>query len=218
MQIRIAPSILSADFANLESELESINDSDMIHVDVMDGHFVPNLTIGLPVLKRIREVTETELDVHLMIENPEIWVERYAETGIDSLTFHFEATKDPNQVISRIRDGGTRVAMAIKPATSFDEVVDLIPELDMLLIMTVEPGFGGQSFMETAIPKIQVAREYVLKNALSVSIQVDGGITEDNIARVAEAGADTFVAGTSVFKSMNRNQTIKRLRQLASNL
>ena len=214
MDIRIAPSILSADFANLEAELASISHADLIHVDVMDGHFVPNMTLGLPIVKRLFEVSKMPLDVHLMIDNPEHWAGQYAKFA-SSVTFHFEAAKDPAQVISSIRESGAKVAMSIKPGTSFESVSNLVQQLDMLLIMTVEPGFGGQSLIEATVPKVSQAAAFARENSLSLSIQVDGGITADNIAALADAGADTFVAGTAVFQAGDRNAAIDRLRALA---
>ena len=214
MDIRIAPSILSADFANLEAELASISHADLIHVDVMDGHFVPNMTLGLPIVKRLFEVSKVPLDVHLMIDNPEHWARQYAKFA-SSVTFHFEAAKDPAQVISSIRESGAKVAMSIKPGTSFESVSNLVQQLDMLLIMTVEPGFGGQSLIEATVPKVSQAAAFARENSLSLSIQVDGGITADNIAALADAGADTFVAGTAVFQAGDRNAAIDRLRALA---
>jgi ribulose-phosphate 3-epimerase len=217
MKVRIAPSILSADFANLEAELKTISASDLIHVDVMDGHFVPNLTIGLPVVKRISEVTDVPLDVHLMIEDPELWSSRYAEFA-DSVTFHFEASKDPAVAIASIKAAGAKAAMAIRPGTLFEDIDHLCPSLDMLLVMTVEPGFGGQSLIEAAVEKVTKARRFADDTALSLSIQVDGGVTTGNIASLAKAGADTFVAGTAVFEAKDRNLRIEELRALAITL
>jgi len=217
MKVRIAPSILSADFANLESELATISHADLIHVDVMDGHFVPNLTLGVPIVKRISEVTNVPLDVHLMIEVPEKWVNQYAEYA-GSVTFHYEAATDPKLVISEIRKAGAKAAMSIKPGTSFSEVADLVEHLDMLLVMTVEPGFGGQSLIKSAVPKVTEAFEYANGRGLELSIQVDGGVTADNIAELSRSGADTFVAGTAVFKATDRNAEIDRLRSLAITL
>ena len=217
MKVRIAPSILSADFANLESELATISHADLIHVDVMDGHFVPNLTLGLPIVKRISEVTNVPLDVHLMIEVPEKWVNQYAEYA-GSVTFHYEAATDPKLVISEIRKAGAKAAMSIKPGTSFSEVAELVEHLDMLLVMTVEPGFGGQSLIKSAVPKVTEAFEYANGRGLELSIQVDGGVTADNIAELSRSGADTFVAGTAVFKATDRNAEIDRLRSLAITL
>ena len=217
MKARIAPSILSADFANLEAELASISHADLIHVDVMDGHFVPNLTLGVPVVKRISEVTSVPLDVHLMIEEPEKWVSQYAQYA-GSVTFHYEAATDPRLAISEIRKAGAKAAMSIKPGTSFSEVSVLVEELDMLLIMTVEPGFGGQSLIQSTVSKVTEAFDYVASKGLKLSIQVDGGVTADNIAELSTAGADTFVAGTAVFKAQDRNSEIDRLRSLAITL
>jgi ribulose-phosphate 3-epimerase len=217
MKVRIAPSILSADFANLESELATISSADLIHVDVMDGHFVPNLTLGVPIVKRISEVTSVPLDVHLMIEAPEKWVNQYAQYA-GSVTFHYEAAADPKFVISEIRKAGAKAAISIKPGTSFSEVAELVEFLDMLLVMTVEPGFGGQSLIQSAVPKVTEAFEYAKSRGLELSIQVDGGVTADNIAELSKAGADTFVAGTAVFKAADRNSEIDRLRSLAITL
>ena len=217
MKARIAPSILSADFANLHAELASISHADLIHVDVMDGHFVPNLTLGVPVVKRISEVTSVPLDVHLMIEAPEKWVSQYAQYA-GSVTFHYEAATDPRLAISEIRKAGAKAAMSIKPGTSFSEVSELVEELDMLLIMTVEPGFGGQSLIQSTVSKVTEAFDYVASKGLKLSIQVDGGVTADNIAELSTAGADTFVAGTAVFKAQDRNSEIDRLRSLAITL
>jgi ribulose-phosphate 3-epimerase len=217
MKVRIAPSILSADFANLESELATISHADLIHVDVMDGHFVPNLTLGVPIVKRISEVTSIPLDVHLMIEAPEKWVNQYAEYAL-SVTFHYEAATDPKLIISEIRKAGAKAAMSIKPGTSFSEVAELIEHLDMLLVMTVEPGFGGQSLIKSAVPKVTEAFEYANGRGLELSIQVDGGVTADNIAELSRSGADTFVAGTAVFRANDRNAEIDRLRSLAITL
>ena len=217
MKARIAPSILSADFANLEAELASISHADMIHVDVMDGHFVPNLTLGVPVVKRISEVTSVPLDVHLMIEEPEKWVSQYAQYA-GSVTFHYEAATDPRLAITEIRKAGAKAAMSIKPGTSFAEVSELVEELDMLLIMTVEPGFGGQSLIQSTVSKVTEAFDYATSKGLKLSVQVDGGVTADNIAELSSAGADTFVAGTAVFKAQDRNSEIDRLRSLAITL
>ena len=217
MKARIAPSILSADFANLEAELATISHADLIHVDVMDGHFVPNLTLGVPVVKRISEVTKVPLDIHLMIEAPEKWVNQYAQYA-GSVTFHYEAATDPKLAISEIRKAGAKAAMSIKPGTTFSEVAELVDLLDMLLVMTVEPGFGGQSLIKSAVPKVTEAFDYARSKGLDLSIQVDGGVTAHNIAELSSAGADTFVAGTAVFKAEDRNSEIDRLRSLAITL
>lgn len=215
MDIRIAPSILSADFANLESELASISHADLIHVDVMDAHFVPNMTLGLPIVKRLFEVSKVPFDVHLMIDRPEHWAGQYAKYA-SSVTFHFEATSDPVEVIGRIREAGAQAAMAIKPDTSFESVASLVKQLDMLLVMTVEPGFGGQQLIESTVSKISQASSFARESGHRLSIQVDGGVTAENISRLSAAGADTFVAGTAVFQAADRNAEIDRLRSLAA--
>jgi ribulose-phosphate 3-epimerase len=214
---RIAPSILSADFANLEAELASISSADLIHVDIMDGHFVPNMTFGLPVVKRIFEVSKVPLDVHLMIENPDFWAGKYAEFS-KSVTFHFEAALNPAAVIQSIKAAGAAAAMAIKPGTSFGEVEHLCSEIEMLLVMTVEPGFGGQSLIPETVQKVSQARAFADNHGLNLSIQVDGGVTASNIGELANAGADTFVAGTAVFEASDRNKRIEELRALAITL
>ena len=212
---RIAASILSADFANLERDLESITSSDLIHVDVMDGHFVPNLTIGLPVVARLREVSKVPLDVHLMIDNPDRWAPMYADTGAFSVTFHFEACAKVAETINSVRNSGSKVGLALKPGTELKEVESFLPDIDMLLIMMVEPGFGGQSLMESVIPKISEAKTLALDTLPDLSIQVDGGIKSSNIEKLAEAGADTFVAGQSIMSASDRNAEIALLRELA---
>lgn len=212
MQAKINPSILSADFVNLESELERISNADAVHVDVMDGHFVPNLTIGLPVVARIAEVSPIPLDVHLMIEDADRWAPKYAELGVASVTFHYETALNPIQVAKDISDSGARPAMAIKPATSVQQIADIVESLDMVLVMTVEPGFGGQSFMEGQLEKVSYLRRYFPE----LDIQVDGGISKETIAKAASAGANVFVAGSAVYGSENPALEVELLRKLAS--
>ena len=213
--MKIHPSILSADFANLEAELASISSADAAHVDVMDNHFVPNLTLGLPIVSRLFEVSKLPLDIHLMITNPERWAPAYAELGCDSVTFHLEAATDPVGLARQIRDIGSKAAIAIKPNTPFTEIEPLLSEIDMLLVMTVEPGFGGQKLIPETIAKVSQARAAVQGKNLQVAIQVDGGVTESNIGQLADAGADVFVAGSAVFNADNRNLEIAKLRELA---
>jgi ribulose-phosphate 3-epimerase len=213
--MKIHPSILSADFANLEAELANISGADAAHLDVMDNHFVPNLTFGLPVVSRLFAVSKLPLDVHLMIEDPDRWAPSFAEVGCDSVTFHLEAAKDPIGLARRIRDIGSKAAIAIKPNTPFSEVEQLLSEIDMLLVMTVEPGFGGQKLIPGTVSKVVAAKAALRAKGLSVAIQVDGGVTESNIAQLAEAGADVFVAGSAVFNAENRNLEIAKLRELA---
>lgn len=213
--MKIHPSILSADFANLESELATISEADAAHVDVMDNHFVPNLTLGLPIVQRLFEVSKLPLDIHLMIEDPDRWAPAYAEVGCDSVTFHLEAAKDPVALARRIREIGSKAAIAIKPKTPFSEVQELLGEIDMLLVMTVEPGFGGQKLIPETVAKVSQARSALEARGLTIGIQVDGGVTESNIHQLAEAGADVFVAGSAVFNTENRNLEIAKLRNLS---
>jgi ribulose-phosphate 3-epimerase len=213
--MKIHPSILSADFANLEAELATISGADAAHVDVMDNHFVPNLTLGLPIVSRLFEVSKLPLDIHLMIANPDHWALAYAELGCESVTFHLEAAADPIKLARKIREIGSKAAIAIKPDTPFESVAELLSEIDMLLVMTVEPGFGGQKLIPETISKISQARDAVKSRDLTLAIQVDGGVTESNISQLASAGADVFVAGSAVFRAENRNLEIAKLRELA---
>lgn len=215
MTVRINPSILSADFVNFQRDFESISSADLIHIDVMDGHFVPNLTFGLPMVARMQQISPKPLDVHLMIEDPDRWAPEYAKTGAYSVTFHAEATQDPVAVARSIRKQGARAGIAIKPATNVEPYLELLGEIDQLLVMTVEPGFGGQSLIESVLPKVSDARRRIALDNLDVWLQVDGGIDESNIERVAELGADTFVAGSAVFKADDRQAQITKLRELA---
>ena len=213
--MRINPSILSADFANLEAELKRIETADLIHVDVMDNHFVPNLTIGLPVVERLQQVTPKPLDVHLMIDDADRWAPGYAEAGAYSVTFHAEATGDSVGLARRLREIGARAGIALKPGTDVADYLEILGEFDQVLVMTVEPGFGGQSFIESMMPKLVALREVVSKSGLDVWLQVDGGINDTTIAIAAEAGADTFVAGSSVFGAENPELAIANLREVA---
>ncbi len=212
MPVRINPSILAADFAHLARELDRIATADAVHVDVMDNHFVPNLTFGLPVVKRIGEVTALPLDMHLMITDVDQWAPKFAELGAFSVTFHAEATDEPVALARRLRDRGTRAGLAIKPGTPVEPYLELLEEFDQLLIMTVEPGFGGQSFMHSTMPKLTAASALVRQRGLDVWLQVDGGITETTIEIAARAGADTFVAGSSVFGAESAAAQIALLR------
>ena len=210
----IHPSILSADFSRLAEELARIPSADAVHVDVMDNHFVPNLTFGLPVVKAIRSATELPLDIHLMIDDADRWAPSYAEAGCESVTFHVEAAARPTELARHLRSHGAKAAMAVKPGTSLEPHLDVLSELDMLLIMTVEPGFGGQSFMESTLPKITAARRAADDLGGHVAVQVDGGISRDTILRAAEAGADTFVAGSAVFGSTDPDEALTALRDM----
>ena len=212
MAIRIQPSILSADFVNLERDFESISTADGIHVDVMDGHFVPNLTFGVPMVKRMQEITKIPLDVHLMIENPDMWAAKYAELGVFSVTVHLEASKNPSAIAKEIRQNGSRAGIAVKPGTPLQDVAPYLDQFDQLLIMSVEPGFGGQAFIQSSLEKVERASE--LLGERDTWLQVDGGVDETNIESLARAGANTFVAGSSVFRAENRNTQIGKLRDL----
>lgn len=213
---RINPSILSADFANFQSEFATIANSDLIHVDVMDNNFVPNLTFGLPMVQRMQQITPKPLDVHLMISNVDKWAPGYAEAGTFSVTFHAEASDNPVALARKLRAIGARAGVAIKPGTNVEAFLDDLAEFDQLLIMTVEPGFGGQSLIEDTLAKVSKARRRIDQDKLDVWLQVDGGIDESNIERIAELGADTFVAGSAVFKSDDRSKQIQNLRELAN--
>ena len=216
MGIQIAPSLLAADFANLASEAARISHADWLHVDVMDNHFVPNLTLGLPVVEALGKASSTPMDCHLMIDDPDRWAPAYVEAGASSVTFHVEAAAAPVRLARELRALGARAGMGLKPATPIDPYEDLLPELDMLLVMTVEPGFGGQEFLDMCLPKIRRTRELVEKHDLDVWLQVDGGVSLETIGRCAEAGADVFVAGSAVFKADDPNAMVDALREAAS--
>lgn len=211
MDMKIAPSILASDYANLESELERISGSDMIHVDVMDGHFVPNISIGPPVVAAIKRVCDIPFDVHLMISEPLKYAKDFAKAGADIICFHAESDNDIGETIEKILSLGKKAAVAVKPDTEIDVVFPYLDRLSMVLVMTVEPGFGGQSFMEGVMPKIEKLRAMGYKG----DIEVDGGINPETIKTAAKAGANVFVAGSAVFKSENPNETISTLRNNA---
>jgi ribulose-phosphate 3-epimerase len=216
MTTRINPSILAADFANLERELGRISSADLVHVDIMDNHFVPNLTFGLPVVERLQEVSPIPLDVHLMIDDPDRWAPAYAEAGAFSVTFHAEAAGEPVTLARRLRAMGARAGIALKPGTDAAPYLDLLPEFDQVLVMTVEPGFGGQAFISETMPKLARLADAVHDAGLDVWLQVDGGITAETIGIAAEAGADTFVAGSAVFNGAVPAERIASLRAAAS--
>lgn len=212
----IHPSILSADFSRLAAELERISNAEAAHVDVMDNHFVPNLTLGLPVVERLQAVSPVPLDLHLMIEDPDRWAPAYAEAGCASVTFHAEAATAPIKLARELRAAGAKAGLAVRPATAIEPYLELLPELDMLLIMTVEPGFGGQSFLDVTLPKLRRAAQAVRAHGGEVALQVDGGITEQTIVRAAEAGADTFVAGSAVYGAADPAAAVDALREIAT--
>ncbi|WP_046472542.1 ribulose-phosphate 3-epimerase [Allosalinactinospora lopnorensis] len=216
MAIQISPSILSADFTHLAEEAEAVaRSADWLHVDVMDNHFVPNLTLGLPVVEALRASASLPLDCHLMIEDPDRWAPAYAEAGAGSVTIHAEAAKAPVRTLRTIRSAGARAGLALNPATALDSYSDLLPELDMLLLMTVEPGFGGQKFLDIVLPKIRRARELVRNSDADIWLQVDGGVSAETIERAAEAGADVFVAGSAVYGAQDPGYAVDALRAQA---
>ena len=215
-QCCINPSILSADFVNLEAELHRIRNADAVHVDVMDNHFVPNLTIGLPVVQRIQAVSPVPLDAHLMINDADRWAPAYADAGVASVTFHVEASIAPIKLARELRARGAKAGMALRPGTPVEPYLDMLPELDLLLILTVEPGFGGQSFLDLTLPKIRRARAAIDGAGTGVALQVDGGITEETIIRAAEAGANVFVAGSAVYGAEDPSEAVERLRKAGS--
>jgi ribulose-phosphate 3-epimerase len=215
MTARINPSILSADFVNMQHDLERIATADYVHVDVMDNHFVPNLTFGPQMVQRIQETSPIPLDVHLMISDPDRWAPGYAELGAFSVTFHLEAAADPVTLARALRARGSRAGVAVKPDTPVDSLLDILAEFDQILVMTVEPGFGGQSFMPGVLPKLGQLTRAITQQGCDVWLQVDGGVTEDTIIEAAAAGADTFVAGSSVYGHADPSVAIDALRRAA---
>ena len=216
MGIQITPSILNADFARLGEEVARIGSADWIHVDVMDNHFVPNLTFGPTMVEALVRSTDVPLDAHLMIEDADREALAYVEAGCGSVTFHVEATKAPVRLAREIRAKGARAAMALKPATPIEPYEELLPELDMVLVMTVEPGFGGQSFLGEQMAKVREVREAVSRHGGEIWVQVDGGVSIDTIAQCAEAGANVFVAGSAVYGADDAAAAVDELRSLAT--
>lgn len=217
MAVQIAPSILSADFARLADEAAAVAGvADWLHVDVMDNHFVPNLTLGAPVVAALHKSTTLPLDCHLMIDDPDRWAATYAEVGAGNVTFHAEAAADVVQTARSIRAAGARAGLAVKPGTDVESYLDVLGEFDMLLVMTVEPGFGGQEFMAAMMPKVARARKYLRDTGLALWIQVDGGVTAATIEECVRAGADVFVAGSAVYGAADPAAAVSALRERAS--
>lgn len=214
--VRINPSILAADFVNLERDLHKIPGADYVHVDVMDNHFVPNLTFGLQMVGRIQDVSPIPLDVHLMIDDVDRWAPEYAKLGAFSVTFHAEATEAPVDLARTLRSIGARAGIALKPGTPAEPYLDLLAEFDQVLVMTVEPGFGGQGFMASTMPKLQQVRDAVDAAGVDVWLQVDGGIDLTTITEARDSGADTFVAGSAVYGGDDPNLRVAQLRAAAA--
>ena len=217
--IKIAPSILSADFSRLGEEVKAIDQAgaDYVHVDVMDGHFVPNITIGPLVVKAIRPVTELPLDVHLMIENPDQYIPDFVRAGADIIVVHTEAVRHLHRTVQLIKSLGKKAGVSLNPATSLSALDIILPDLDLVLLMTVNPGYGGQSFIESSLPKIAELRQRINALDLPIELEVDGGVKVDNIEKIAAAGADVFVAGSAVFGGDNYQTTISRLKENGMN-
>lgn len=214
--IKLSPSILSANFVRLEEEIKIIEKENIeyLHIDVMDGMFVPNISIGMPVIKSIRKITNIVLDAHFMIEKPERYIDEFISLGCDIINFHFEATDKHMEIIKKVKDANKKVGMTIKPNTSYKEILPYIEYLDLVLVMCVEPGFGGQKFIENSLEKISALRDYINENKLNCELEVDGGIKIDNVEKVLEAGANVIVVGSDIFEKEDKSSIINKYNQL----
>lgn len=212
----VSPSILSADFANLERDVNIIKDAgaQYVHVDVMDGQFVKNITIGAPVVKSLRKCTDLVLDVHLMIVEPERYIDDFIKAGSDIITFHLESTNKADEIIDKIKSAGLKVGITIKPNTPVEETFKYLDRVDMVLLMSVEPGFGGQKYIESTDDKIVALKKETLKTGKSIDIEIDGGITEENVSKVVEKGVNIIVAGSAIFSSSDINKTVSYMKNL----
>ncbi|WP_426431328.1 ribulose-phosphate 3-epimerase [Winogradskyella sp. HB-48] len=214
----IAPSMLAADFGNLQRDTEMVNnsDADWFHIDVMDGHFVPNISYGMPVIAAIKKHATKPLDVHLMIEKPERYIEEFAKVGADIITVHYESTVHLHRTLRQIKDVGCKAGVVLNITTPIHVLEDILPECYMVLLMSINPGFGGQKFEDVTYQRIKKLRQLIDEQGLDTRIEIDGGVTDKNIKELVEAGADTFVAGSHVFKSENPTATIKTLKSIAN--
>lgn len=214
----IAPSLLAADFANLQRDIEMVNqsDADWFHIDVMDGHFVPNISYGMPVIEAIKKHATKPLDVHLMIEKPERYIEEFARVGADIITVHYESTVHLHRTLTQIEDAGCKAGVVLNLTTPISVLEDILPKCYMVLLMSINPGFGGQKFEDITYNRIQKLRKMINDQNLKTRIEIDGGVTSKNIKQLVDAGADVFVAGSFVFKSDNQIETIKELKTIAN--
>lgn len=214
--IKIAPSILSADFSNLYGDVKKVEDSgaDLLHIDVMDGHFVPNITIGPLIVEALRPKSKLEFDVHLMIENPDMYIEHFAKAGADIISVHAETCTHLNRTIQNIKNNGCKAAVALNPATPLNILDYIIEDIDMVLLMSVNPGFGGQKFIKSTIRKIEKLKEIINKKGLNVDIEIDGGVKLDNLKEIVDAGANVIVAGSAIFLSDDIRGTIKKFKSI----
>ena len=218
--IKVAPSLLSSDFSRLKEEIEAVEQAgaDWLHLDVMDGHFVPNITIGPVVVESIRKVTRLPLDAHLMIADPDKYAPEFIAAGADWVSFHPETSKDPRALLQRIHELGTKASIAVNPDVPLERVEGLLPDVDMILMMTVFPGFGGQAFIEDVLPKIEKIGQTIRQKSLDILVEVDGGIKADNVNRVVRVGAEVIVSGSGIFKTPDYAETIRNMRAATENL